>query len=222
MTGHVGRIDGAIATIKRFGLTGDAAALAFYIAHRDGAERGCFAPVNTMAEDFGWSQSRVKRARARLIESRAVTHERAGRKPAVLRLAGSPLEPTNDPPPVRIEPSPAHTSGPSPARQLSPLNKKEPEGTTLPPAPASGGAVPLVAPEKPAGGRRRNDDRYRAAMTEWVAEHFPGADPAAVSGTVSAMPPHIERTSVNVRKFAEGRGPAWTPTLAPAGRSVAT
>ncbi len=87
MTGHIERIDAAFAAIKLAALTGDAATLLLHVTHRDGAGRGCFASVEKMTDDLGWSPARVKRARAKLVASKSMTYKRARRSPAILRLA---------------------------------------------------------------------------------------------------------------------------------------
>lgn len=46
------------------------------------------------------------------------------------------------------------------------------------------GGTPDVAPVKPKGNRKTDQDKHNEAMKAWAAHHFPGADPRAVESTI--------------------------------------
>lgn len=68
------------------------------------------------------------------------------------------------------------------ARARSPEGK-EAEGEGKTPLTPQGG-IPDVAPVKPKGNRKTDQDKHNEAMKAWAAHHFPGADPRAVESTI--------------------------------------
>jgi hypothetical protein len=228
----VARMNVALAAIREHELTGNAATLAYYVAHRDGQGRGCFAGVDTMAADLGWSKGTVKRARAALIASGAVTHERAGRSPAVLRLAGSTGEPTNDQTPVAAgstgEPTKSSTSG-SDGSTGEPYvgSTGEPtqrEGTRRTPNPGRGeeetmeelraafarrgltlDAGRFAAQARAKGLRLSTLDRFNldALAAELAADHARGFDdPRRVGNPSAAAPARLTADAARYRRRA--------------------
>ena len=164
MTGHIQRIDAAFAAIKLAALTGDAATLLLYVAHRDGLGRGCFASVEKMTDELGWSPARVKRARAKLVASKSVTYKRAGRSPAILQLAGSPVEPTN----------------PSPSAHL-PSRRTKPAGSPVEPHAGS-----PVEPTQQEGTRKNRNSP--AVVPAAPHAHAPAPARAAANGRTTSLP----------------------------------
>ena len=187
MTGHIERIDAAFAAIKLAALTGDAATLLLHVTHRDGAGRGCFASVEKMTDDLGWS-ARAKRARAKLVASKSMTYKRAGRSPAILRLAGSPVEPTNQCPSAHLSSRRAtHAGSPVEPHAGSPVEPTQQEGTRKN---RNSPAVVPAAPHAPAPARAAANGRTTSPTISRIelAEHVRGILQRGIDGLTNDEP----------------------------------
>jgi len=76
--------------------------------------------------------------------------------------------------------------------------------------------VPLVAPVKPSGQRKRDLDKWQAEFDAWASEHFPGVEPRGLAGLVSwVQSRQVPATPDAVREFAES-APNFAHVLEPA------
>lgn len=110
----------------------------------------------------------------------------------------------------------AESGGPDPTR---------PEPTT-PLAPRSGGdghRLALVgddAPMKPAGNRRTDQAKYRAAMSAWATTHFPDVHPDGVASVITEIRSYrtnkslpLTVTATDAVDYVQARGGVWPSLL---------
>ena len=113
--GHIERIQRVPDVIRYYGLTGEACALVYYIAHRDGRGNGCTVSMEDMRAEFGWSVKKMQKARKLLRDSGAVEFRAHVGAPTSLHVIW-PDEPSRYPPGATAD----HDSRRTPAGLRSP------------------------------------------------------------------------------------------------------
>lgn len=105
---------------------------------------------------------------------------RAGQKGADSRWNGKTDGKSDGKPMANTMAKPCQTDGEE-------VRRKKVEPPLTPP-----GGISEVAPVKPKGNRKSDQDAYRSLMDEWANAHFPAAEPDAVGAAVSWLQPRTD------------------------------